>query len=479
MPDSKRRKLLKAATLALATTVLSRPLWASAKPDVLVLGAGLAGLNAALLLEQSGLRVQVLEASQRIGGRLHTLDDVPGRPEAGGSQIGAAYTRVLDTARRLGVPLKSGGRSPLLKEEGLLYFIHGRRWSRAQWERAPENPLPEALRQITPDRALTRLIGENPLRSLAAWRDPDYAAYDVPALATLRAPGLSAAALDLLEVNNGYGDTLADTSLLNLYYVQSNALEVMKIKGPSQSIEGGCQRLPEAMAKALKTSVLKGHRVTGVDQAANKVSVRCANGSVHQARFVVCALPLPALRSVHFTPALDSRQAQAIDQLAYGRVTQLHLEVLKPFWETEGVLPYLWSDGALERIFPQDEAGTGQAQSLIVWINGAGTARWDALRDDEAAQLLAEELARVYPSSRGAVRLLRRTAWQKSALAGGSWANWRPGQITRYARSVGLPQGRLHFAGEHTGQTLRGMEAAMESGERAANEILGGNAKPA
>jgi len=115
MIDSKRRHALQAA--AAAALVLHRPVWAAADPDVIVLGAGLAGLNAALQLEAFGLRVRVLEASQRIGGRLHTLDAVAGRPEAGGNQIGLAYARTVDTAKRLGVELLPMGRSPLFKDE--------------------------------------------------------------------------------------------------------------------------------------------------------------------------------------------------------------------------------------------------------------------------------------------------------------------------------------------------------------------------
>lgn len=65
-----------------------------------------------------------------------------------------------------------------------------------------------------------------------------------------------------------------------------------------------------------------------------------------------------------------------------------------------------------------------------------------------------------------------RVAWQQDPLAGGAWANWAPGQATRLAKACAAAQGRIHFAGEHTGATIRGMEAAMESGERAASEIL-------
>ena len=452
-----------------------RPLWAQGQADVLVLGAGLAGLHAAALLEQAGLRVRVLEAAQRVGGRVHTLDDLPGRPETGGTQIGAAYTRLMDAAKRLAIPLQASGRSPLLRDDGMVLFIQGQRYTRATWATAPENPFPEAVRALSPDRALGRLVGASPLRRLTAWREPTQTALDVPVGAELRARGLGDAALRLLEANNPYGDTLDQTSLLNMFYVQTNIAEIMKTPGPVLNVVGGNQRLPEAMARALRGDVLLGRRATEVDAGPQGVVVRCADGSLHRAHHAVCTLPLPAMRRVRFAPQLPSLHREAVQLLAYGHVSQLHLEVLRPFWEAaggDGLLPYLWSDGPLERMFPRDELGQGRAETLTVWINGAGCARWDAMDDVQAARTVVDELARVYPASRGAVRLARRVSWQQQPLAGGAWANWAPGQISRYARHLATPVERLHFAGEHTGGGLRGMEAAMESGERAAQEII-------
>lgn len=470
----RRTWLATVATAALGAGV-TRPTWAGGRPDVLVLGAGLAGLHAAHLLEQAGLRVRVLEAAQRVGGRVHTLDDLPGRPETGGTQIGAAYTRVMNAARRLGLPLQASGRSPLLRDDGMVMFIQGRRYTRAAWAAAPENPLPEAVRALPPDRALGRLLGASPLRQITDWRDPAHAALDTPLGAELRARGLSDAALRMLEVSNPYGDTLDETSLLNMHYVQSNITEILKTPGPVLNVAGGNQRLPEAMARALRGDVLLGRRATEVGADAQDVAVRCADGSMHRARFAVCALPLPAMRHVRFSPQLPSLHREAVQMLAYGQVTQLHLEVLRPFWDGadgDGLLPYLWSDGPLERMFPRDELGQGRAETLTVWINGAGCRRWDAMSDADAARSVAQELARIYPASRGAVRLARRVSWQQQPLAGGAWANWAPGQISRYARHLAAPLGGTHFAGEHTGGGLRGMEAAMESGERASAEIV-------
>ncbi|HEY1127782.1 MAG TPA: NAD(P)/FAD-dependent oxidoreductase [Roseateles sp.] len=467
-----RRRLLGAAALG-GLGVVARPLWAGERDvDVIVLGAGLAGLNAALLLEQFGLTVKVLEARERVGGRLYTLDGVPGRPEAGGNQLAPAYARTVAVAEQLGVALAASATSPLLQPQRMIYDVGGQRIGAAEWASSALNPLPAAVRAMPPDRALLGLGGASSLAQLSDWREAEARAQDVPVLARLRELGINEAAQALLAANNSYGTSLADTSLLTLHYVQSNLAEVRKIPGPLQNVRGGNQRLPEAMAAALKGPVLRGRRVVAVDTAANGASVRCADGSQHHARHVICALPLPALRGIRFTPDLDAPHAEAVRSVPYAQITQLHLEVLRPFWDEAGPAPYVWSDGVLGRVFPNDEQGSGRAESLVVWSNAAGAARWDRLSDADAEALVLGELARLFPASRGMLKLVQRVSWQQDPLAGGAWANWAPGQATRLAKACAAAKGRLHFAGEHTGATIRGMEAAMESGERAASEIL-------
>ncbi|MCC6171860.1 MAG: FAD-dependent oxidoreductase, partial [Gammaproteobacteria bacterium] len=117
--------------------------------DVLVIGAGLSGLHAALLLEENGARVQVIEARPRTGGRVWTLFDLPGHPEVGGDSFGGAYGRVLDRVRKLELPLLDSSPRRALSP-GLDLVLGGERITPERWRDHPRNPFTGPLRERMP-----------------------------------------------------------------------------------------------------------------------------------------------------------------------------------------------------------------------------------------------------------------------------------------------------------------------------------------
>jgi monoamine oxidase len=94
------------------------------------------------------------------------------------------------------------------------------------------------------------------------------------------------------------------------------------------------------------------------------------------------------------------------------------------------------------------------------------------MEPDRAAKEILDFLARVRPSTKGALQPVKAISWQRDPFAGAIYSAWKPGQVTRYAEHIAKPHGGIHFAGEHTAMLNRGMEGAMESGERAALEVL-------
>lgn len=292
-----RRDFVIASTTLLAAAGVSRRAHAggSGEPDVIVIGAGLSGLGTALALEEAGLQVLVLEGRERVGGRLYTLDDVPGHPEAGGNSVASAYGRVIAAGKKYGVELenifaRAFGHGP---QE---LFIDGSHVPLADWPRHPRNPFPDALKSLPPwgfaDAVFKRFM---PFKDLGRWFDPEFAQFDIPVYEFLASNGASDAAIQLAyDTNISYGTTAHDVSLLMQAAVAQWQLVNRGAGGPPfiGAFKGGNQRLPEAMARHLKGDLRKGQRVVAIESRPDGAQVACEDGSRHRAKAVVCSMPL-------------------------------------------------------------------------------------------------------------------------------------------------------------------------------------------
>jgi monoamine oxidase len=467
-----RRSVLATASLAAV------PLQARAldQADVLIVGAGLSGLHAAHLLESQGFKVVVLDGRKRVGGRVHTLDDVPGKPEAGGNSIGLSYARVLDTVTRLGLKL---GPMRFRSDPGILpTMIHvgGRMIAEKDWMESPQNPFVGDDKSKKPwEFQVPYFLGANPLTDIESWRDPKFAALDISVYEATKAKGLSDAAIDLgLDKAALYGTNSFDVSMLGMYQIFKIAGYVAKQFGTKQfAIEGGNQRLPEALAKSLKSELHLDRVVAGIRATGSGVEVYCAKGEIYRAKRVIVTAPFPALRGVLFDPVLPGLQAEAISQLGYSVGHQIHFTVKRKFWEDDGMPITIWSDSVIGRLAPlYYGADQENPTSIIAFVNGARAVWLDRMSEADAIRHVLDVLKAIRPSTAGALKPVKVQSWQRDPMTGGLWSSWKPGQVVRYAKSIAQPFGPIHFAGEHTAAINRGMEGAMESGERAAIEAM-------
>jgi monoamine oxidase len=459
MGQTTRRQFTAAATaLPLAGFAGGTRAAPAHEADVLVLGAGLAGLRTARLLEARGARVIVLEAAERVGGRLMTLDDLPWRPEGGAQQVGQSYRRLREEAALAGIAIVP----PIPQPDGKTLVFGDEVMELADWATYPGNPFPEALQGVPPDALLFMLAARsNPLDTPTGWTELG-AGEDISADAFLASQGLDEAARRVAGIALN-GNSLDTYSMVNLWRTLAVYAEDLKL-GPSERIEGGSQRLPEGMASGLTPDTVKlGQRVEAISEHRDGVTVR-AGGRDWQAAYAVAALPFPALRHVTLDAPLEPALREAISGLPYTQIHQIHLSLERG--PADDLPVSTWSDTPIERVFPwQDD--NGETVALQVWINGTGI-----MPDltDEAMIALAEDILRTRRGieAKGA-RVVR---WDRDdPLSGGAYMHFAPGQIARWSDAMLGARRRLHFAGEHLSHAHTGMEGALESADRAAERV--------
>lgn len=474
-----RRRLLVsvgAGTLAGAFPFRAR---GAERADVVVIGAGLAGLHAALVLAGQGARVLVLEASARVGGRVRTADTVPGRPEFGASQVGVLYARVRDTASRLGVALE-----PLpFADMSFAYAVRSELVSQAGWERSPANLTVGPERAVPPGLLFDYYVGRgNPLREPDDWLRPEARRFDIPVADWLREQGASVEALRLINEGLTPKD-IYDSSLLTQLQESTRQAMEMRAARPAAAgadadlahstaaIRGGTSRLAEAMARHLGDRVRLRRPVARIDMDNTGAEVVTLDGERYAGSFVIAAVPFGVLRRIAIFPALAGNQAAAVSRMPYANTTRVFLGMVgAPFWEQDGLAPSLWSDGAVNLV--QRFRGHDGADYLLAQCTGRKAERLDQLDADARGQFVLAEIARLRPSTRGKLRVVGVHSWEREPFIAGCRHGYRPGEVTQFATEMSRPHQRLHFAGEHTRRLDVGMESAMESGERAALEIL-------
>lgn len=451
---------------------------------VIILGAGMAGLVAGFELLRRGHEPLVLEAQNRVGGRIYTLRGfAPGLyAEAGAMRIPRAHELTLEYCRLFGLELRpfvSGN------PKGLVY-VGGVRMTAEEAEARPER-LPFALAEHEAGRNADHLWQEAiaDIREMlerdgdAAWdeivgRYDQYSLYEF-----LKVKGFSEGAIEYYAVMNFVEADMNNAVVEVLREDLGGAFEDM------QEIVGGMDRLPNAFFERLQDHVRLGAEVHAIDQDERSVTVHVKTQASRYSvtgDYAICTLPFPVLRSVEAIAPFSREKQRAIRQLNYHASTKVLFQVRHRRWEAEDGIygGATVTDLPIRRMnYPTPDPTNERGVLLASYTWGQDALQWGAMDDETRLEEALDDVSRIHPWIREEYEVGASYAWYGDRWARGAFALFAPEQQTALQEAIVKPEGRIHFAGEHCSLYHAWIQGALESGIRAAREIHEASPAPA
>jgi monoamine oxidase len=461
--------------------------------DVVVVGAGLAGLTAARNLVKGGASVLVVEARERVGGRLLNEEVGPGAVvEIGGQWIGPTQDRIASLAAELGVET-----FPTYDEGEHLIETGGKRISYAG--RLSDTNL-RLVRQLARGISLVALAdfeqGRMRLERMAKtvpveapWEAPKAELWDGQTFASwLRRSVRTAAARRLFELATEavWAAEPSDLSLLHtLFYIRSgsslNALLDTRGGAQQDRFVGGSQLVAIRMAEGLGAErLLLGSAIHLIEHGEDGVVLharpadREGDEVVIGAKRAIVALSPTLAGRISCRPALPAQRDQLTQRMPQGTVIKTMAVYERPFWREDGLSGQATSDVGPARVVFDNSPPEGNPGVLLGFLEGQVARHWGPKPAAERREEVLAGHARLFgPRAANPQRFIERI-WADEEWTRGCYGSLMvPGGWTEYGRSLREPIGPLHWAGAETATVWNGyMDGAVRSGEREAAAVL-------
>jgi monoamine oxidase len=445
--------------------------------EFVVIGAGFAGLSAARALQHARREVIVLEARERVGGRVLT-EEIDGGAwlDLGGQWIGPGQDAIRALAEETKVetfPTYVNGKNLLCLGERL-----------RRYEGTIPRLAPFALMNLGWVMWRLDAMAKN-VRLEAPWESPRARELDSMTLATWLDHNMSSrAARRLLEVglDTVFAATPAEYSLLHaLFYVRSGGgLErLISCKDGAQETRfvGGAQTVANRVAGALGAVVRLRSPVRRIAQDADRVIVS-GDGFGIEARRAVVAVPPALAARIEYSPPLPGFRDQLTQRMPMGSVIKCQAVYDEPFWRAEGLSGQVVSDRGPVHVTFDNSPPAGKPGILLGFIEASDARELGRASERDRRDAVIACFSRYFGDKAKAPRYYRDKAWADDEWSRGCYAAvMPPGAWTSFGLALRAPVGRVHWAGTETSEVWNGyIDGAVRSGNRAAEEAMGVNA---
>lgn len=451
-----RREFLKGSSVVLAGTLLNANRFQilSKPSSVLIIGAGFSGLAAAHYLKKKKFNVTVLEARNRIGGRVFSYD-IPSENlvvELGAEWVGASHERIISLCKEFGLELFNNQFDTHLIYKGKYYAKNEWRYSenwKGKWE--------GLIKQYRGMKKHERDSLNKELDKYDWWRF----------LVNNGCDGMDLDLRDLLD-STDFGESIRHVSAFAalVEYAESSEKNEMDFK-----IRGGNVQLANQLANRIgRDNILLEHAVNKVEQTAAGVKVTCANGKVFKADKLICTTPTFSLKKIDWLPALPKEKTDAINGLQYARINKHPVLFSDRFWPEDMDLA---TDGPSHYFYHATKNQAGKKGVLISYTIGDKAAVCANQNDAYHAAAIAGSLRPAFGDIAGKLEKQWNYYWGNDEFSKGAYALYGPGQWFTLRPALAKPFLHTHFAGEHLADWQGFMEGAINTGEDAAKFIAG------